>query len=192
MRLAFAGAVIAALSFDQVEANAGRHKVYQAINSGELTSYDSDKQTTNQLVNIINSEPIMTDGGWGISLKIDADISWGYNLIAWWYPYNFRDAIIFNPQLLLEIASHSYLGFHFGDWWTIKFWLEGVAYRFNIFDVLQVYDPETGGYCYDATFWTEVFYAKLYIQSTPKECHEGWLDGGDSGSIGHVDYKNIL
>ena len=43
MRIAFAGAIIAALTMDKVDANMGRQHVYRAINSGDLSNYDSDK-----------------------------------------------------------------------------------------------------------------------------------------------------
>lgn len=133
----------------------------------------------------------MTDSGYGITYKWNGDIGIGYQLLAWWYPYEFRDSILFNPAFFLEGASYFRLNFHLGDWFLTTFKMEGVAYRFNIFDMLISYDPEDNGYCYDATFWTETFYLKLYVENLVYECHESFLGGDDEGAL-TTTFKNVL
>lgn len=136
----------------------------------------------------------MTDSGYGLTTSLNADISFGYRLLAWWYPYEFRDAIIFNPTFFLEAASHYRLNVHLGDWFLTTFRLEGVAYRFNVFDMLLAYDPEDNGYCYDGTFWTETFYLKLYVENLVYECHDSLLGGDDAGTLGSAvkAFNNML
>ena len=135
------------------------------------------------MISIINGEIFLTDGGWGFTHSLNADVSLGYKLLAWWYPYEFRDAIIFNPTFFLEGAAHYRFNIHTGDWFLTTFRLEGVGYRFNVFDMLFAYDPEDNGYCYDGIFWTESFFLKLYVENLVYECHESFLGGDAAGLV---------
>uniref|UniRef100_A0A7S3VY29 Uncharacterized protein n=1 Tax=Strombidinopsis acuminata TaxID=141414 RepID=A0A7S3VY29_9SPIT len=180
-----------ALALVGVFADQSRHQVYQAINSGKLSHYNDTNQSMNQLIEIVNGELFLTDSGWGFTHSLNTDISFGYKLLAWWYPYEFRDAIIFNPTFFLEGAAHYRFNIHTGDWFLTTFRLEGVGYRFNVFDMLFAYDPEDNGYCYDGTFWTESFFLKLYVENLVYECHESFLGGDDEGSLAS-NFKNLF
>jgi len=162
MKSAFGLALLAVCADARHE---GRQQVYKEINSGKLSNYDTDKQSLNQHISFLSGDSLSADN-YGFSWSLNADISYGYRLLAWWYPYDFRDALIFNPTFFLEGASHARVSVHVGDWFTTTFRLEGVAYRFNIFDMLFAYDPDNNGYCYDGTFWTESFYLKLYLENS--------------------------
>lgn len=186
MKSAFALALVAACVEQASALHEGRQAVYREINSGKMSNYNTDKQSLNKEINFINGSNV-SDSNYGLSYNLRADISYGYRLLAWWYPYEFRDALIFNPTFFLEGAAHAWVSVHVGEWFTTTFKLEGVGYRFNIFDMLLAYDPDDRGYCYDGTFWTEAFYLKLYLENSVNQCHKTFLGGTLSGEASPLE-----
>lgn len=93
-----------------------------------------------------------SDSNFGIEMSLNVDLSLGYRALMFWMVRSEENILVLNPNLFVEIASHSWFKISFGII-DVKIALDLIGYKFSPVDYQATWSLDNyDQYCHSISY----------------------------------------
>jgi hypothetical protein len=160
----------------------------QGQSQGELLSMGSKTPIVSQME---YSKYFETDkyGGFGIGWDFEFDVDLGYAFPVEYFFTNI-DNLLFNPQLYVEVASHSYMDLIF-PMIEYRFRFDFVGYKYTILDYVFLWNLHNlNEHCSGMSWIQNLFTFEINLETNVNECDFGFVNYFVDSSAKDTVYEN--